>query len=78
MPNEPFSFQLAYKFFDDPDAEKNPEELHFYIRLDTVLPVSTYHVSCVPVMHSYSRIQPKLPIGMYPDILIPKKTGGLR
>ncbi len=73
--NEPFSFQLAYKFFDDPDAEKNPEELHFYIRLDTVLPVSTYHVSCVPVMHSYSRIQPKLPIGMYPDILIPKNTG---
>ncbi len=72
--NEAFSFQMAYKFFDDPDAEKNPEELHFYLRLDTALPVNTYHTSCVPVMHSYSRIEPKLPIGMYPDILLPKQT----
>lgn len=72
--NEPFSFQMAYKFFDDPDTEKNPEELHFFIRLTTELDISTYHVACVPVMHSYCRIEPKLPIGMYPDILIPKKT----
>lgn len=72
--NEPFSFQMAYKFFDDPDAEKNPEELHFYIRLTTELDINTYHVACVPVMHAYSRIEPKLPIGMYPDILIPKQT----
>lgn len=72
--NEQFSFQLAYKFFDDPNVEKNPEELHFFIRLKTDLPVSTYHVSCVPVMHSYSRITPALPIGMYPDILLPKQT----
>ena len=70
--NEAFSFQLAYKFFDDPEAEKNPEELHFFLRLDTDLPVKLYHTACVPVMHSYSRIQPPLPIGMYPDILIPK------
>lgn len=72
--NEPFSFQMAYKFFDDPDAEKNPEELHFFIRITTPVPVNIYHVGCVPVMHSFSRIQPGLPIGMYPDILLPKKT----
>ena len=72
--NEAFSFQMSYKFFDDPDAEKNPEELHFFIRIDSDLPVNLYHVACVPVMHSYSRIEPKLPIGMYPDILMPKQT----
>ena len=70
--NEAFSFQLAYQYLDDPEAEKNPEELHFFIRVDTTLPVNMYHTACVPVMHSYSRIQPPLPIGMYPDILIPK------
>lgn len=72
--NKPFSFQMAYKFFDDPGSEKNPEELHFNIRLTTRLDIHLYHVACVPVMHSYSRIEPRLPIGMYPDILIPKKT----
>ena len=72
--NESFSFQMAYKYFDDPDLEKNPEELHFFIRISSQLPVNLYHVACVPVMHSYSRIEPKLPIGMYPDILLPKQT----
>lgn len=72
--NEPFSFQLAYKLFHDPDAEKKPEEQHFFIRLTTELPVNTYHVACVPVMHSFHRIQPSLSIGLYPDILIPKAT----
>lgn len=72
--NEPFSFQMAYKYINDPEAEKNPEELHFFIRISTDLPVSTYHVSCVPVMHSFTKITPRQPIGMYPDILLPKKT----
>ena len=72
--NEPFSFQLAYRLIHDPAAEKAPEEHHFFIRLSTALPVNTYHVACVPVMHSFRRIQPAMPIGMYPDILIPKKT----
>ena len=72
--NEAFSFQMAYKYFDDPQLEKNPEELHFFIRISTQLPINLYHVACVPVMHSYSRIEPQLPIGMYPDILIPKQT----
>lgn len=72
--NEPFSFQMAYRFLNDPDAQKNPEELHFFIRLTTQLEISTYHVASVPVMHSFSKISPTMPIGMYPDILIPKKT----
>ena len=31
--NEPFSFQLAYKILDGPDAEKTPDELHFNIQV---------------------------------------------
>lgn len=72
--NEPFSFQMAYKLMADEGATSNPEEQHFYIKLKTELDVSEYHVSCVPVMHAFSRIKPALPIGMYPDMLIPKKT----
>lgn len=67
--NEPFSFQMAYKLVSD-----TAEEQHFCLKLTTELEVSTYHVACVPVMHSFSKITPKLPIGMYPDILIPKET----
>lgn len=72
--NEPFSFQMAYKLFADENAANNPEELHFFIRLTTELNVSVYHVANVPVMHSFKKISPKLPIGMYPDVLMPKKT----
>jgi len=71
--NEPFSFQLAYKILDNPDAEVTPDALFFNIRVTGCPDISLYHVACVPVMHSYSRIVPKQPIGMYPDILIPKK-----
>ena len=69
MKNEPFSFQMAYKLDLD-----TAEEQHFYIKITTDLEISTYHVACVPVMHSFSKITPKLPIGMYPDILMPKET----
>ena len=72
--NEPFSFQMAYKLFPDMTVEKPLEELHFYIRLETELDINTYHVACVPVMHGFNKISPKPAIGMYPDILIPKKT----
>ncbi len=68
--NEPFSFQMAYKLFD----EKITDEQHFTIKITSNLDISTYHVACVPVMHSFSKISPKLPIGMYPDILMPKNT----
>lgn len=74
MKNEPFSFQMAYKAFDDSEETKSPEEVHFLLRLETELDVSVYHVGNVPVLHSFEKITPKMPIGMYPDILIPKKT----
>ena len=69
--NEPFSFQMAYKVTEGEDA---PEEQHFFIRLSTELDVSVYHVGNVPVVHSFRKITPTQPIGMYPDILIPKKS----
>ena len=67
--NEPFSFQMAYKATADA-----PERLPFVVRIKSALDVSIYHVSCVPVMHSYEIIKPRLPIGLYPDILEPKET----
>ncbi len=72
--NEPFSFQMAYRLDESTAEEKIPEEVHFFIRLTTSLDVKIYHVSSVPVHHCFERIKPQMPIGMYPDILIPKKT----
>ena len=69
--NEPFSFQLAYKILDGPDAEKTPDELHFNIQVAGCPDIRLYHVNCVPVMHNFSLIKPEQPSGMYPDILIP-------
>lgn len=70
--NEPFSFQMAYKLV--PDAGSKIEEQHFFVRVTTQLDINFYHVGCVFVPHSFSKIQPALPAGMYPDILYPKKT----
>lgn len=72
--NEPFSFQMAYKAVTADGEAPILDEVHFFMKITTELDVSTYHVSCVPVMHSFSKISPRLPIGMYPDILTPKKT----
>ncbi|MBE6717831.1 MAG: DUF4091 domain-containing protein [Ruminococcaceae bacterium] len=72
--NEPFSFQMAYKLYDSPDEQKTSEEVHFFIRIESDLNISTYHVGNVPIIHSFSKITPKTPHGMYPDILFPKKT----
>ncbi|MBR5314221.1 MAG: DUF4091 domain-containing protein [Clostridia bacterium] len=72
--NEPFSFQMAYTVEKSTGETPEPEEQHFFIRLTTELDVKLYHVANVPVAHSFRKIQPSNPIGMYPDILIPKKT----
>ena len=72
--NEQFSFQMGYKWVDTPNEEKSHEELHFNLRIVSDLPVSLYHVACVPVMHKYTLIEDDYPIGMYPDILLPKQT----
>jgi len=68
--NEPFSFQLAFKITDD--SEKS---IPFFIKIISQLDINNYYVGYVPVIHTdFSVIEPKQPIGMYPDILIPKKT----
>lgn len=72
--NEPFSFQMAYKLFSDDQARYASEERHFVVRITSELEISTYQVGYVPVLHSFSRISPSLPVGLYPDILTPKTT----
>ena len=68
--NEAFSFQLGYKITDE-SAKSTP----FFVKVISDLPISAYHIGCVPVIHAdYSDISPKQPIGLYPDILIPKKV----
>ncbi len=70
--NEPFSFQMAYKLFPEGETGYAAEEVHFCMKLTTELDINVYHVNYVPVLHSFSRIKPTLPPGLYPDMLIPK------
>ncbi len=68
--NQPYSFQLAYKITDF-----SADNIDFYIRIESELPISLYHVNCVPMLHTvYSGCKPQVPIGLCPDILIPKQT----
>jgi len=70
LKNEPFSFQVAYKL----ESEKR-QKIPFYLKVETDLPISGYTVGNVPVMHA-ERVQDdaKRGPGLYPDMLIPKKT----
>jgi len=72
--NEPISFQMAYRLKDLTEEEAKREIQHFLVRIQSEIPIQTYHVACVPVAHSFQRICPKQPIGMFPDVLIKKKT----
>ncbi len=66
--NEPFSFQLAYRITDG-----SGKAIPFYVRVASELPVRCYHVACVPVIHTdFPPLEPTQPVGLYPDILIPK------
>ena len=68
--NQPYSFQLAYKITDF-----SADNIDFYIRIESELPISLYYVNCVPMLHTvYSGCKPQVPIGLCPDILIPKQT----
>ena len=68
--NEPFSFQLAYRITDG-TAKATP----FFLRVHSDLPVSVYQTGCVPVLHGdVPGLDPVPPVGMYPDVLIPRKT----
>lgn len=66
--NEPFSFQLAYKITDE-----STKSTRFFIKVISDLPINVYYMNYVPVMHTdYSTLSP-MPIGMYHDVLMPKK-----
>lgn len=70
--NESFSFQMAYKITD-----RSTDNTPFFIKADSELPISIYYENCVPVLHtdiSCAGLEPVMPIGMYPDVLIPKQT----
>ena len=66
--NEAFSFQMAYRITDGSAAA-----IPFHVRIRTKLPICCYAVSCVPVIHAdFPPLEPRQPIGLYPDILLPK------
>ena len=68
--NQPYSFQIAYKITD---ASKT--NVFFYVRFETELELSNYYINCVPVLHTdYANMEKIEPVGLYPDILLPKKT----
>ena len=72
--NEPFSFQMAYKILTGEE-----KSLPFFVKLITDLPVNCYYTGYVPVIHAdYSVLEPRQSIGMYPDVLIPKKVNTVK
>ena len=68
--NEPVSFQAAFRL-----EGKGPGAEAVNVRSVSVLPLSTYLVGCVPVMHTDTAgvNDPHAP-GLFPDMLIKKKT----
>ena len=68
--NEPFSFQLAYKI-----AGGDAKSTQFFIRVKGDLPITNYYINCVPVLHTdVDKLQNAGGVGLYPDILMPKKV----
>ena len=68
--NEAFSFQMAYKITDS-SAKSTP----FFMKVITELPINSYYVGYVPVIHAdLDEVKPVQPIGLYPDMLVPKKV----
>ena len=66
--NQAVQFQMAFKTADRSTAYSN-----FFIRIESDIPVSVYYINNVPVIHT-SSVDGAPPIGLYPDILLPKKT----
>ena len=68
--NEPVSFQAAFRL-----EGKGPGAAAVNVRSVSALPLSTYLVGCVPVMHTDTAgvNDPHAP-GLFPDMLIKKKT----
>ena len=66
--NQPVSFQMAFKMTDG--SAKNCD---FHIKTTSDLPISIYYINNVPLLHT-STIDTGMQTGLYPDILVPKKT----
>lgn len=68
--NEPFSVQLAYRITDG-----SAKGIIFAPRISSELDIRVYEVGYVPVLHTdLDRLENPLPIGLYPDMLIPRET----
>lgn len=66
--NEPFSFQLAYQMDDS-----RPYSRVIHARVHTDLNINMYYVNSVPVVHTrIPDLQQVPPVGMFPDILVPR------
>ena len=69
LKNEPFSFQMAFKITDG-----SLKAVRCFVRATSDIPVNVYYTNYVPVIHTdFSTLDPT-PIGLYPDILVPKKS----
>lgn len=69
LKNEPFSFQLAYKITDG-----SAKAVRCFAKAVSDLPVNLYYTNYVPVIHTdYSTLDPT-PVGMYHDVLLPRKV----
>lgn len=66
--NQSFSFQMAFKMTDG-----SAKVTDFHITVDSDINVSLYYINNVPVLHA-SSVENSPPVGMHPDILMPKKT----
>ena len=68
--NEPLSFQAAFKLEGD-----NPKSMMVNVRSECELPLSTYLVGYVPVIHTDTKDFGECsPPGLFPDMLLPKQT----
>ncbi len=66
--NQASQFQMAFKITDADTSCEN-----FFIRVESDIPISIYYINNVPVIHT-SSIDNDLQAGLYPDILLHKKT----
>lgn len=68
--NEPLSFQAAFKL-----KGKAPKTMMVNVRSECELPLSTYYVGYVPVLHTDTEdFGPCHGPGLFPDMLLPKAT----
>lgn len=68
--NEPLSFQAAFRL-----EGESPKSIALNVRTESQLPLSTYLVGYVPVLHTDTDgFGPAPAPGLFPDMLLPKAT----